>query len=86
MSASGVADTRAQLWIAFVSILATFNITKAKDADGKVIEVNDEYFDTGIIVFVLLPLSRREILIFCLAGKRNLSSARYFPGPEQVEH
>ncbi|KJA20625.1 hypothetical protein HYPSUDRAFT_1090837 [Hypholoma sublateritium FD-334 SS-4] len=54
----------ASLWIAFVSILATFNITKAKDADGRDIEVNDEYYDTGIMVHKkpfkcsILPRSR----------------------------
>ena len=86
MSVSGVADTRAQLWIAFVSILATFNITKAKDADGKDIEVNDEYFDTGIMASVVLSLPRGGILTFSMAGKRSHSSARYSPGPEQGKH
>ena len=81
-----MADTQAQLWIAFASILATFNITKAKDADGKDIEVNDEYFDTGIMVSVLFSLSQRKTLTSSMEGKRNLSTVRYFPGLEQVKH
>ena len=31
-------------------------------------------------------LSQRKTLTLFMAGKRNLSSARYFPGLEQVEH
>lgn len=48
-----MADTQCQLWILFVSILATFNIARAKDTDGKDIEVNDEYSDTGVVASVL---------------------------------
>jgi len=33
----------ATLWLTFTSILATFNIRKARDSFGKEIEISDEY-------------------------------------------
>lgn len=32
-----------------VSVLATFDITKAKDVEGNEIEVNDEYTESSIL-------------------------------------
>ncbi|KAJ3511033.1 hypothetical protein NLJ89_g4329 [Agrocybe chaxingu] len=40
----------ATLWITIVSILACFNIEKAKDEYGNDIEVNDEYIDFGLTI------------------------------------
>ena len=39
----------AQVWLTFASILATFNIRKAKDDSGKEIAISDEYEDFGLI-------------------------------------
>lgn len=80
-----MADTDDQLWIAFVSILAAFNITKAKDENGKDIEVDGEYSDTGVVASV--PFSYLEISIVdptFFSATRNLSNAQYSPGPELV--
>ena len=57
-----MADTDGQLWISFVSILATFNITKAKDENGKDIEVNSEYSDTGVVASVPFLIWKYELL------------------------
>ncbi|THH16045.1 hypothetical protein EW146_g4546 [Bondarzewia mesenterica] len=43
---------RGSIWIAIVSILATLDISKAVDKDGKAIEPTDEY-SSGLIVTVL---------------------------------
>ncbi|KAF8161637.1 cytochrome P450 [Crassisporium funariophilum] len=39
----------ATVWLAIVSVLATFDITKAKDKLGNDIEINDEYIDFGLL-------------------------------------
>ena len=36
-----------QLWLTFASILASFDIQKARDASGKEIAINDEYIAFG---------------------------------------
>jgi len=38
-----------QLWLTFASVLATFNIEKARDSRGREIEMNDEYEDLGAL-------------------------------------
>ena len=38
-----------QLWLTFASVLATFNIRKARDGSGKEIEISDEYEDLGLV-------------------------------------
>jgi len=38
-----------QLWLTFASILATFNIGKARDSAGKEIPITDEFEDFGFI-------------------------------------
>jgi len=37
------------VWIAIASIIATFDIAKAVDEDGKVVEPSFEYVTTGIV-------------------------------------
>ncbi|KAH9477562.1 Cytochrome P450 monooxygenase [Psilocybe cubensis] len=39
------------LWMTMVSILATFNIEKARDEAGNEIEITDEYVDFGFLTF-----------------------------------
>jgi len=39
-----------QLWLTFTSILATFNIGKARDNSGKEIPISDEYEDCGMLL------------------------------------
>ncbi|CAA7263055.1 unnamed protein product [Cyclocybe aegerita] len=39
------------MWITIVSVLACYNIGKAKDEHGNEIEINDEYVDSGLIQF-----------------------------------
>ncbi|KAJ3515017.1 hypothetical protein NLJ89_g2017 [Agrocybe chaxingu] len=55
---SSIASTHAsqklftsQMWITIVSVLACYNIGKAKDEYGNDIEINDEYVDSGLIQF-----------------------------------
>ena len=38
-----------QLWLTFSSVLATFNIEKAKDKDGNEIPISDEFKEFGFI-------------------------------------
>jgi hypothetical protein len=38
-----------QVWLTFASILATFNIGKARDNSGKEIAISDDYEDFGFI-------------------------------------
>lgn len=57
------------VWIAMASILAAFQISKAKDASGNIIEVPDEYID-GLVTSVfsssfLTPRSDAPFLSFC---------------------
>ena len=33
------------MWLIIASILATFNVEKAKDSEGKEIPIDDEYLD-----------------------------------------
>jgi cytochrome P450 len=40
----------ATLWLTFTSILATFNIGKARDNSGKEIPISDEYEDFGLLL------------------------------------
>ncbi|KAH0833340.1 cytochrome P450 [Lanmaoa asiatica] len=47
--------SEAFVWTAVVSILAAFRITKAKDADGKEIDVKKQ-FTTGLAVYVIMNL------------------------------
>jgi len=52
-----------QLWLTFVSILASFDIGKAKDKSGKEIVITGEYEDFGLLrlaVLDLLPLYPRR--------------------------
>ncbi|KAF7374563.1 O-methylsterigmatocystin oxidoreductase [Mycena sanguinolenta] len=37
----------ATLWVTFVSVLATFNVAKAKDDTGKVIEIDPNFYSDG---------------------------------------
>lgn len=37
-----------------VSILAAFNITKSIDNDGKVIEINDDFENDGLLLCVMI--------------------------------
>ena len=55
MSGPGRFASEAFVWAAVVSILATFRITKAKDADGKEIDVKRQ-FTTGLAVYVIMNL------------------------------
>ncbi len=57
-----MADTDVQLWISFVSILAAFNITKAKDENGKDVEVDGEYSDTGVVASVPFLIWKYQLL------------------------
>ncbi|KAF7374525.1 O-methylsterigmatocystin oxidoreductase [Mycena sanguinolenta] len=41
--------TDATLWITFASVLATFNIAKAKDDSGKEIEIDPDFYSDGSI-------------------------------------
>ena len=42
------------MWLIIASILATFNVGKAKDSEGKEIPIDDEYLDpSGFIQCVL---------------------------------
>jgi len=45
-----------QLWLTFASVLATFNIEKAKDKDGNEIPISDEFKDYGLIRYLSYPL------------------------------
>ena len=38
-----------QLWLTFASVLATFNIEKARDNAGNEIPINDEFKEFGFI-------------------------------------
>ncbi|KIM34671.1 hypothetical protein M413DRAFT_80198 [Hebeloma cylindrosporum] len=38
-----------QLWLTYASLLATFNIEKAKDDSGRDIPISDEYQEFGFI-------------------------------------
>jgi len=38
-----------QLWLTFASVLATFNIEKAKDKNGNEIPITDEYTEFGLL-------------------------------------
>jgi len=38
-----------QLWLTFTSLLATFNIERARDDAGNEIPISDEYKETGLI-------------------------------------
>lgn len=40
-----------------VSVLAMFDISKAKDKDGNEIEINDEYSTFGMLTYVSLSLA-----------------------------
>jgi len=45
----GMHVASATLWLTFASILATFNIGKARDNSGKEIPISDEFEDFGFI-------------------------------------
>lgn len=47
--------SEASVWTVMVSILATFRITKAKDTDGKEIDVKKQ-FTSGLAVYVIVNL------------------------------
>jgi len=38
-----------QLWLTFTSLLATFNVERARDDAGNEIPISDEYKETGLI-------------------------------------
>uniref|UniRef100_A0A8H8CFI8 Uncharacterized protein n=1 Tax=Psilocybe cubensis TaxID=181762 RepID=A0A8H8CFI8_PSICU len=42
------------LWLMMVSVLACFNIVKAKDANGNEIDINNEIEDLGLIQYVFV--------------------------------
>jgi hypothetical protein len=54
-SGPGRFASEAFIWTAVVSILAAFRITKAKDAEGKEIDV-ERQFTTGISVYVIATI------------------------------
>ena len=58
LSGPGRFASEAFVWTAIVSILATFCITKANDANGKVIDVKRR-FTTGLSVYVLIVNANR---------------------------
>ena len=70
ISGPGRFASEAFVWTAVVSILATFRITKAKDADGKEIDVKKQ-FTTGLAVYVIMGLPSQlklTVHIFQAAG------------------
>jgi hypothetical protein len=40
-----------QVWLTIASILATFNIGRARDSSGNEIAITDEYDDFGLLVW-----------------------------------
>ena len=38
-----------KMWLVIVSVLATFDIAKAKDKDGKEILIDDLYTETAVV-------------------------------------
>jgi len=40
------------MWLLITSFLACFNIEKAKDKDGNEIEVDETFFEIGLLTFV----------------------------------
>ena len=41
------------MWLTIASILATFTFSKARDEEGNEIEIDDEFYDSGLITSVL---------------------------------
>ena len=77
-----MADIDGQLWISFVSILATFNITKAKDEGHRGQQRVFGYGRRGVGTISYLEISIVDPTFF--SATRNLSDAQYSPGRELV--
>lgn len=58
----------ATVWGTIVSLLATFNITKAKDKDGNIIEVEEKYSDALIrcVTSILLDVHLTSLTLHIL--------------------
>ena len=41
------------MWLTIASILAAFTFSKARDEEGNEIEIDDEFYDSGLITSVL---------------------------------
>lgn len=40
------------MWLTIASILATFTFSKAKDKDGNEIEIEGDFYDSGVVTSV----------------------------------
>ena len=65
-----------QVWLTIASILATFNIGKAKDSSGNEIAISDEYDDFGLLVWAACsaPASSPLTCMISPATRRVLSA------------
>lgn len=68
----------ATVWLTIVSMLATFNIGKAKDSSGNEIPINDEFDDFGLLVYKkhfecsITPRSRDHHLLIEAVNTSNV--------------
>ena len=70
-----------QLWLNFTSILATFNIGKARDNSGKEIPISDEYEDLGFILWAAYSaLASMALTCIISPATRNILSVQSNPG------
>jgi hypothetical protein len=53
------------MWLTIVSILACFNIGKAKDEFGNEIEFDDSFDKSGIVLYVQIPILLLSIDFGC---------------------
>ena len=71
-----------QLWLTFASILASFDIQKARDASGKEIAINDEYIAFGHLQWAAYSTTLASLALTCIfsPASRNLLNVQSNPG------
>ena len=77
-----------QLWIIIASVLASFSIEKCKDELGNEIEVNHDYADVAIFLYVLEPRLRRSISdgTFARTSHKAKFQCTFVPRSPTVRH
>lgn len=74
------------LWIAIASVVAAFNITKAVDAHGTVIEPSGEYTDDFLSCVPLWMLVREGLLMSVFTGRRSRLGVVFVRGRRRMRH
>ncbi|KDR82203.1 hypothetical protein GALMADRAFT_135566 [Galerina marginata CBS 339.88] len=67
------------MWLIIASVLASFNISKAKDESGNDIEINDEYEDLSLIQHVFLCFLGGWLLISLYSSHKTKFQCSFTP-------